>query len=537
MADFDPLPFLRSLETFQTGDRKTELESALDDLALRAEVWSFVEGDFVRFPDEAPRGPTWVAEGCLAVEDGGPPRYVGVREALEVPAGVWVKGQTAGRLVVVPEAGWRAWLHRWPAAARWVGQSVPPPLPRSLLRSPLVLEPGETPVHLFRKSPWFLLLRAALPSAFFLLFLGFGLVVQLGLGTPAPLWVLWLLPGLGMLITAGLVMLVAWEWRASVLAVTDRSVIVRQVDVWAHRSDFEKLALERLREAVFSRTGWVDSLWGLVTLELEGDSPQGRLLFRGLSRDSRFLTAMEALRAKRVASAPGRRAIRQALADRAGGAKAPRLEIPAARTSEPGPRVRRWSWRVEKKGGVWFRRHPWFVVRRSLPWAGWTALVVFVAGVAAGMWPQGLWVSLGVGGLFALVPLGRIAWEVWDWADDRLSLQGDRIVLVHRRPLWLGEVRQEGGLDQVQQVGVRKESLPALVFDFGTVTVSLGAADPLVFEAASHPEWVQNEIFHRRTLMTQDRERQAARTRLDEVSEILDTWEEARKAGYFKEIP
>ncbi len=107
--------------------------------------------------------------------------------------------------------------------------------------------------------------------------------------------------------------------------------------------------------------------------------------------------------------------------------------------------------------------------------------------------------------------------------------------MVHRRPLWLGEVRQEGALDQVQQVGVRKESLPALVFDFGAVTVSLGAGDPLVFEDASHPEWVQSEIFHRRTLLAQDREKQASRTRLDEVSEILDTWEEARKAGYFKE--
>lgn len=532
---FDPAEFLRSLDTFAAWGPDPLLTRALADLADRCEVWSFAQQDLVRFPDEAPGGPTWVAEGCLAVvEDGRPPRYVGPRETLGAPTGVWVKGQTAGRLVTVPEGHWRVWLQGWPGAARILGEPVPPPLPRGLVKSPLVLEPGETPAHVFRKSPWFLAFRAALPAAFFLLFLAFGLVLQLGLRAPVPAAALWFLPGVGMLVTAGLMALVAWEWRASVLAVTDRSVIVRQIDVWTHRSDFEKLALERIREAVFSRAGLADTLLGLVTLEVEGDSPKGRLLFRGLSRDSRFLGAMEALRVKRVAQAPGRRAIRQALADRAGGARAPKRERPS-QIREAGPRSRRWSWRIEKDGVVWFRRHPWFVVRRSLPWAGWTALVAFVTAVAVGLWPPGAWIAAGAGALVALPFLGVIAWEVWDWADDRLSIQGDRIVMVHRRPLWLGEVRQEGALDQVQQVGVRKESLPALVFDFGAVTVSLGAGDPLVFEDASHPEWVQSEIFHRRTLLAQDREKQASRTRLDEVSEILDTWEEARKAGYFKE--
>jgi hypothetical protein len=139
--------------------------------------------------------------------------------------------------------------------------------------------------------------------------------------------------------------------------------------------------------------------------------------------------------------------------------------------------------------------------------------------------------------LAALVPLARVAWFFWDWADDRLTIQNDRVILVHKRPLWLGEVRQEGGLDQVEQVGVRKESLAALVFDFGDLSISLGGADPLVFTDAAHPEWVQNEIFHRRTLLARDRELKDAKTRLDEVSEILDAWDEARKAGYFKETP
>jgi hypothetical protein len=377
----------------------------------------------------------------------------------------------------------------------------------------------------------------ALPSLFFLFFAGFGLVVQGGFGERVPLLALWFLPLVGMIVAASLAALAAWEWSVSVVVVTDRAVLVRQVDLWSHRSDFEKLALDRIREAVFARSGWVDALFGLVNLELEGDSPRGRLVFRGLTRNSQFLGAMEDLRVQRTASKADRRTIRRALADRAGGARSPVLERPADRKESPGPRVHRLSWRVEKAGSIWFRRHPWHAWRRSLPWLGWAALVFFLGTVAGVLIPTKVGAVVGITTLAALFPLGRVAWFFWDWADDRLSIQGDRVVLVHRRPLWLGEVRQEGGLDQVEQVGVRKDSLAALVFDFGDLSISLGGADPLVFTDAAHPEWVQNELFHRRTLLARDRELKDAQTRLDEVSEILDTWDEARKAGYFKETP
>lgn len=538
-AALDLAAFFASLEPFAEPFapwiRSEDYREALRDLADRAEIWSFQEGDLVRFPDEAPSGPSWVAEGCLVVLEEEAPRYLGIREAVEVPSGVWIRGQTAGRLVVIPEASWATWLRTWPAAATLLGQEVPPPLPRGLLRSPLALEPGEAPVAVFRKAPLFLAARAFLPALFFLAFLAFGLALQFGLPTRLPAWVLWALPAAGMVITAGLVALVTWEWSASVLVVTDRSVLVRQIDVWTHRSDFEKLALDKIRESVFRKTGWVDTLLGLVALEIEGNSPKGRLVFQGLSQESRFLEALESYRKRRTGAAPGRAAIRRALADRAGGARAPQLERPAQRVETPGPRPRRLSWRVEKAGGVWFRRHPWHAFRRCLPWAGWAGLVLFLALVASVMAPALAGGIAALAALVFLVPGGRIAWEIWDWADDWLSIQGGKIILVHRKPLGLGEIRQEGNLDEVQQIGVRKETLTALVLDFGVVTVNLGGGPPLVFADAAHPEWVQNEIFHRRTLMNQEKERQAARVRLDEVSEILDTWDEARKAGYFHE--
>ena len=533
-APLEPTAFLHSLSPFSEWE---EAELGISDLGARAEVWAFSEGDFIQFPDEAAEGAVWVAEGCLEVHrEGEGPVFLGVRERLHAPRGTLVKGKTSGRFVKIPQEAWLSWLRRWPRAAQRLQEDLPAALPRSLTKSPLVLEPGESPRFLFRKSSAFLFLRAATPTAFFLVFVAFGMILQLRFGELVPWWTLWLLPGSGVAVTAFLIALVSWEWSASVLAVTDRSLIFRQIDLWSHRSDFEKMALERVREAIYVKRGWLDAVLHLVTLEVEGDSPRGRLIFRGLSQNSAFLTAMSSLRVQHSPTTLAKTAIRQALAERAGGARVPRLER-AAQFAESRKSPVRWSWRTEKTDGIWFRRHPWLAVKHTLPWVGWILLAGFLGVVATGFWPQGWPQIAGVVLLAALFPLGRIVWEIADWADDRLSIQGEKIVMVHRRPFGLGEIRQEGDLDRVEQVGVRKNGLAALLGDFGTVTVSLGASEPLIFEYAHHPEWVQTEIFHCRSLLARSRDTQAAQSRLAEVSEILDTWDQARQAGYFSETP
>ena len=147
---FDPSSFLRSLPLLLGWAGR---ETALADLASRAEVWAFLEGAFIRFPDEGPAGIVWVVEGCLETwESGRGSAFVGVRERLEVPLGVTVKGKTPGRFVKISQNSWRAWLLRWPKAAEILQEPVPSALPRTLAKSPWLLEPDEVPVHIFRKS-------------------------------------------------------------------------------------------------------------------------------------------------------------------------------------------------------------------------------------------------------------------------------------------------------------------------------------------------------------------------------------------------
>jgi len=160
------------------------------------------------------------------------------------------------------------------------------------------------------------------------------------------------------------------------------------------------------------------------------------------------------------------------------------------------------------------------------------ALIAFVAAWAAGLWPRGAAFCAMAGAAAALVPLGRIGWEIWDWADDRFGATVSHVALHRRKPFWLGETRQEAPLDQVEQVGIRRAGLAALVLDFGAVTVRLGPADPLKFEGIARPDLARRAVLARRDALLARKGRQAAAARFDEVADIIQTWDEAQKSGY-----
>jgi hypothetical protein len=426
--------------------------------------------------------------------------------------------------VLVPTRAWLAWLRDRPELAELWGIDPGLAVPKALGKSPLLLQPGEVLRAVFRRSPWFWVRRVALPAALGLILTVFCVLIPFPLG---------IFPLAGALLAWFLVGLFTWEWSVSVLAVTDRAVLVRQVDAWERRADFEKLALDRLREAVFRKQGLVDSVFGLVAVELEGDSAKGRLVFEGLHAGSLFLQVMNDLKEQRRKTATPRKAIRSALAARTRARQPALLWEGKLAADEVKPTANRLSWRTEAGNAVSFRRHGWRLVWQVLPWLTGTAVCGLMTIALSRAAPVFAAVITSLGVAASLLPLARAAYLVADWADDRLVLEGSKIVCLHRKPLWGGELRQEGELAQVQQAGVRKDSLAALVLDFGTVTVQLGGGTPLVFENAAHPEWVQAEIFHRRSQLQAEKERQEAVTRLDQMAEVFETWREADEAGYF----
>ncbi len=474
MPETDVAAFLRSLPEF----RRTPARE-LDELAARCEVWSFGEGDLVRFPDEAPDSRLWVGEGCLAAaRPEEPARFVGIREEADVPLGHWVRGQTPGWYVRLPDTAWHGWK----------------PVPG---------------LHLFRQSSLLPIVRSLLPAFFVLLFAGLATALS-ALGTRVPLWAIWLLPGAGIAASAVWAGLIVLEWRRSFVALTGNTVEIRRLDLGAREAVFETIAAERVREAVYTRKGWWGWL-GLVTLELETDVPGGgpgaRFRFAGLPADCALVDQLG-----QIVKSPEGVSHRQAWAAKAG--RAPALIRPALIAD------------------AWFRRHWWLLAGKCLPWLGWCLLIAFVTAWAAGLWPRGAAFCAMAGFAVALFPLGGIGWEIWDWADDRFGSTDTHVVLRRRRPFWLGETRQEAPLDQVEQVGVRRAGLAALILDFGVVTVRLGPAEPLEFVGLARPELARRAILQRRDALFAQRGQQAAAARFDEVADIIQTWDEAKKNGY-----
>jgi hypothetical protein len=478
MPEIDVAAFLRTLPEFgQTPAR------VLAALAEQCEIWSFREGDLVRFPDEAPDARLWVGEGCLAAARPEEPAfYIGVREEAEPPLGHWIRGQTEGWYVRLPLSAWRSWN-------RAAGSSYD---------------------RIFRQSALLPVVRSLVPALFAALFVALGMVLT-GLGTTVPFWALWLLPGAG--ITAAMIWggLIVLEWSRSFVGLSGRSLAIRYLDLGARVTTFETMDTARVREAVMTRQGWW-GLLGLAKLELETDVPGGgpgsRFFFPGLPADCPLVDALNQI------PRPSSENPQQAWAAKAG--RAPTL-VQSARGETD----------------LWFRRHWWFLVGRCLPWGGWCLLAAFIAAWAAGLWPRGAGVCAAIGAAAALVPLSCLVWEVWDWANDRLGVTAGHVVLLKRRPLWFGEIRQEAPLDQVEQLGVLRTGLPGLVLDFGTVTVRLGPADPLEFSGAAKPEAIRQAVLSRRTALFAGRDRQAAAARFDEVAEIVQTWDKVQKAGYF----
>ncbi len=461
----DVAAFLATLPEF-----RAEHPRQLKALAERCEVWSFREGDLIRFADEEPDGRLWVGEGCLAAaRSEEPPRYIGVREEADVGLGYWLRGQTAGWYVKLPER----------------------------------LAPAE-PDTVFRQSPMLPILRSVVPVFFAALFAVLGGVLM-ALGTSVPLWALWLLPGAGMAASSGWTALIIHEWWRSFVILRGRRLELSWLDVGAREAWVETLSADRIREAVVSRQGFW-GFWGLVTLEIETDVPGGpgaRFRFSGLPSHT---GVGEALAALPKPQPPAH--VQQAWAAKAG--RAPVLVAAPL----PPPELR-------------FRRHWWFLLGKLLPWLGWTALAAFVASWA------GLWAALwAVGAVLVVLPLAGAVWEIWDWSNDTFRVTDTQVLTVKRRPLWLGEVRQEAPLELVEQLGVLRTGLAALVLDFATVTVRLGPADPIEFSGLARPEAVRQAVLERRGQFHAERERQAASSRFNEVADIIETWDKAQRSGY-----
>jgi hypothetical protein len=153
--------------------------------------------------------------------------------------------------------------------------------------------------------------------------------------------------------------------------------------------------------------------------------------------------------------------------------------------------------RMQFQGGevTTYRKHIYILVRNSpLPipaliggGVGWYLLL-------GGNLTTGL---ILVGLLFVLVIALWWIYMYVDWANDLYLVTTDQVVDIYRKPLGQ-EVRKSAPLENILSVQYKRQGITGLIFNFGTVFISVGDIQ-LDFIDVFNPPMVQQEITNRMT--------------------------------------
>jgi CRP-like cAMP-binding protein len=99
--------------------------------------------------------------------------------------------------------------------------------------------------------------------------------------------------------------------------------------------------------------------------------------------------------------------------------------------------------------------------------------------------------------VFLLIAFGWLAYEYVDWSNDIFQVTADQIMDIDKKPL--GEVTSDiAALDNVLSIEYEQLGLTQLLFNYGTVYITIGGGKKMAFEDVFNPSVVQQDIERRR---------------------------------------
>jgi CRP-like cAMP-binding protein len=103
-------------------------------------------------------------------------------------------------------------------------------------------------------------------------------------------------------------------------------------------------------------------------------------------------------------------------------------------------------------------------------------------------------------GIWALLFLAGFAWwgyEYIDWSNDIFQVTPDQIMDIDKTPL--GEVTSDiAALDNILSIEYERKGILELLFNYGTVFITVGGGKQMAFENVFNPSAVQDDIERRR---------------------------------------
>lgn len=175
--------------------------------------------------------------------------------------------------------------------------------------------------------------------------------------------------------------------------------------------------------------------------------------------------------------------------------------------------------RYEEGGAITYRKH-WLILLSQ----AWRPTLIFILTAVLfiikllGFWP---WLPLGVVA-FVCIPalLGSFAWwtyEYMDWSNDIYRVTADQVFDIERKP-FSSEEKKTAPLESILSIEYQRNGLAGLVFNFGTVFISVGGAK-FCFHDVFNPSSVQQDIYRRMAERMAKKKRGELEAEQDRLSE------------------
>jgi CRP-like cAMP-binding protein len=318
------------------------------------------------------------------------------------------------------------------------------------------------------------------------------------------------------------------EWSNDELIITDRRVISIQRTILNFKTRVNEIPLDAIHEvnvAMPAITNVVGRMlgYGSIIIKTSGDANNIRL--DEIPNPKAVQQAIFTNRQKyqQAQLEENRNAMRGEMAKVIGGE--PGASTAAGTGAPPGVTSRPGLFTLEytnQKGETVYRKH-WLVLLAHIIPGG----LLFMAGVA---------LLLLIGTVSPFIPFGMIGLSVlwlyiadWDWRNDMYIIGDQTVTIVHRRPIFLQDQKDQILLAQIDNVVSDTQGFMNSIFQIGEVKLLLTGMDEKNakrFTNVYNPQRIQQEISRRQDRAEDLKRREEAQRQQQAIVDYLSVYHE-----------
>lgn len=321
------------------------------------------------------------------------------------------------------------------------------------------------------------------------------------------------------------------EWKDDKLIITDRRLINTRRMILNFSKEVNEIPLDKVLEVNVNLPPLTDVIgrtlgYGTLTIKTSGNSPNISLPEIPHPQAIQQMIFNQRKKFQELVEHENRDAFRKAIRneiDQLTGANTP----VTAGSSDPKGSITRTPGLfsihfMNEKGETVYRKH-WLV------WIGHVLLptLVILSGVTLFL----------LGLIFPLIPLLIIAMGVawfyiadWDWRNDMYIIGDQTITIIHKRPLFLEDQKDQFSLAQIDNVVSDTTGLSNSLFQLGEVRIRLVGADEKNakrFTNVFSPRQIQEEISRRQESLAKNKRDNEFQRQRDVIREYLDVYHQA----------